>query len=65
MGNGYEEAMHQGYSAADMAADMEEIEKRVEGLGCRICKYRDWNSRTCDNVISGFLERCPYFKKED
>ena len=67
MGNGYEEALHQGYSAADMAADMEEMEKRMQDIGCFDCKYRDRNSRTCDVVIrdeSGTYQRCPYYKKE-
>ena len=63
MSNGFEVAMHQGYSAADLAADMKEKEIRCMELGCNSCKYRDWNSATCDRMIDGDLSTCPYYKE--
>ena len=51
MGNGFEEAMHQGFSAAEMAADMKEMEDRCEALGCLSCLYRDRYAAICGRVI--------------
>lgn len=67
MGNGYEEALHQGYSAEEMARDIREAEQRAEELGCRICKYQDYNSPTCRRIFedSGLYKKCPYFMKKD
>lgn len=64
MSNNFENAMHHGYSAEDMRADIEEQEGRCRDLGCFLCVYRDRNSPTCDRVRDGEMERCPYYKKE-
>ena len=69
MSDAFEEAKHHGYSAADMAADMQEIKDRMEMLGCPICKYRNLTSHTCDAVIKDELGiykcGCPFWKKEE
>lgn len=63
MNNAYEEALHNGYTPSDMAADMKEAQARSEALGCHECFYLSRNSRTCAAVLEGELPRCPYFKK--
>lgn len=67
MVNNFEEALHQGYSAADMVADIKENEERCMQLGCGECKYRYHNSPTCDMIFreSAIYARCPYFRKEE
>lgn len=60
----FEEALHQGYSAEDMAADMKEKEIRCMDLGCNSCRYQDRNSPTCERMIDGDLNVCPYYKEE-
>lgn len=62
MSNDFENALHQGYSAADMAADMAEVEARTNELGCYCCRYGQEYHPTCNNIIAGCLGRCPYFK---
>lgn len=63
MSNPFEEAMHHGYSEADMAADMQEMEERMEHLGCKKCKYIDMYHPTCNGVIQGSMAKCPYRKE--
>ena len=68
MSNSFEDAMHQGFSRADMAQEVEEMEKRIEELGCHLCKYSKRSIRTCETIIEdveGIYPRCPYFKKEE
>ena len=62
----FEEAMHNGYSRADLASDMQEKEKRCQTLGCPTCAYRNRISVSCDYVIEQdtIYEKCPY-RKED
>ena len=61
-----EEARHQGYSAADMAAEMQEREKRMQDLGCFTCKYQQKGFATCEVILNGedTYPRCPYRKEE-
>lgn len=61
-----EEARHQGYSAADMAAEMKEREKRMQDLGCFTCKYQQKGFATCEVILNGedTYPRCPYRKEE-
>lgn len=65
--NNFEDARHQGFSRADMAQEMREMELRLESLGCHLCKYGQRSIRTCDTIIEdadGIYPTCPYFKKE-
>lgn len=64
MSNAFEEARHYGYSAADMEADMKEMEERMEHLGCEGCRYIDLYHPTCYGVIEGTLRKCPYRKEK-
>lgn len=66
MGNAFEEARHQGYSTADMKADKEEMEKRMQELGCFNCKYGADLYRVCGTIIEdrdNVFEHCPYRKE--
>ena len=65
MSNAFEDARHQGYSAADMAADMAEKMARCQALGCLTCAYKDRISATCDYIIDQetIYEHCPYRKE--
>lgn len=65
MGNAFEEAMHQGYSAADLSADMEEFTERLQEIGCFTCIYRERNSSTCSVVLNEdkLYPKCPYRKE--
>lgn len=58
----FEEAKHQGYSKADMAADMAEYAARMTELGCYACQYSSLYHATCDNMIKGSLPKCPYYR---
>lgn len=61
----FEEAMHQGYSREDMAADMTEMEIRADKLRCFECAYRNRAARACIAVLeSEWLTQCPNFKKD-
>lgn len=63
----FEEARHQGYTAADMAADQAEYEQRMQALGCFQCKYGADLYRVCGTIIEdkdNVFEHCPYFRKE-
>ena len=55
----FEEAMHHGYSRADFASEMEELEKIYQELGCAQCKYEEYNSRAC----RGDFSKCPFTKE--
>ena len=59
----FENAKHQGYTAADMAADEAEATQRMQALGCFSCKYGA-AYRACTTIIEGDYDKCPYFKKE-
>ena len=48
----FEDAMHQGFSRADMAQELMELEKRMHGLGCDRCLHRDEISPVCDMIIN-------------
>ena len=64
----FEEARHQGFSQADLAQEMRELEERIDQLGCHMCKYAERSIKTCDNIIQdidGIYPKCPYFKKEE
>lgn len=64
----FEEARHQGYSAADMAADAAEQVNRLQQLGCGICRYRLGNYHVCAAVIEdkdNVFEHCPYKKEAE
>lgn len=63
----FEEARHQGYSEADMAADMEEAEIRATQLGCQRCKYQTSGSASCERVFlqEDLYRTCPYFKQKE
>lgn len=53
MSNAFEDAMHQGYSAAEMAADAQEF---IDTHGCMDCQlYGSTNclSERCDNSYKG------------
>ena len=58
----FEDARHQGYSAAEMAADMAEVASRMQALGCYGCKYSSLYHATCEGIINGELAKCPYIK---
>lgn len=63
MGNAFEEARHHGYSEADMAAEMKEMEDRMNALGCPKCKYIERNCTTCNTIINDDMyQKCPYRK---
>lgn len=64
MSNPFEEAMHQGYSAADMVADMNEMQERMNHLGCEGCKYGILYHPTCNGIIQGSMAKCPYRKEK-
>lgn len=51
MSNAFEDAMHQGFSGADMAQELMEMERRMHGLGCDRCLYRDEISPVCETII--------------
>lgn len=59
----FENALHQGYTAADMAADVEEATQRMNALGCFSCRYGKIAHPTCRGVIKGSLMKCPYRKE--
>ena len=65
MGNGFEEAMHQGFSAAEMAQEAQEQMARVNSLGCLSCLYRDRNAAICGRIIEDddLYSKCPYRKE--
>lgn len=52
MNNAFEDAMHQGFSRADMAQELMEMERRMHGLGCDRCLYRDEISPVCETIIN-------------
>ena len=52
MSNGFEDARHHGYSRADMAQEMEELERRMHGLGCDRCHHGDEISPICEVIIN-------------
>ena len=61
----FEEAKHQGYSTADMAADMAEAQQRLNDLGCPICKWGEYRSPACYSIFEDVTKIvCPYFRKE-
>ena len=66
MANEFEEARHQGYSAADMTADIEEQENRINELGCLTCAYGERYSNTCITVReeTTLYTKCPYRKEK-
>lgn len=59
----FEDAMHQGFSKADKAAEMAEYSARMTQLGCYACGYSSIYHPTCEHMIKGELEKCPYFKE--
>ena len=63
MGNAFEDAMHNGYSVADLEADQKEAEQRAKELGCYDCGYSSIYHPTCNAMREGTLAKCPYFKK--
>ena len=69
MSNAFEEARHQGYTEADMAADQKEITDRMEYLGCPNCKYGGRNSRTCESIIIDesniYRLGCPLYSQKE
>lgn len=52
MGNAFEDAMHQGFSRAEMAHEIMEIHQRMFDLGCLGCQHMNENSPVCACVIS-------------
>ena len=61
MGNAFEESMHQGFSRAEMAQEMLELERRIEALGCRECIHMIENSPVCNMIInSGKYGACNF-----
>ena len=62
MSNDFENALHQGYTQADLAADEAEATQRMKELGCFACKYGA-RYRACETVIEGDYDRCPYYKE--
>ena len=52
MSNAFEDAMHQGFSRADMAQELMELEKRMHGLGCDTCQHQCENAPTCNTIIN-------------
>ena len=69
MANAFEEARHHGFSEADMAPEMEEMERRIESLGCDTCWHRNENSPVCETIInhSGEFFSCMFYceRKEE
>ena len=59
----FENAVHHGYTAADMAADQAEATQRMKALGCFSCRYGTLYHPTCNRIIQGSLMKCPYFKE--
>lgn len=47
----FEEAMHHGFSRADLAQEIKEMEERIDQLGCNRCIHRFENSHVCDQII--------------
>jgi len=66
MANEFEEARHQGYSAADMKADIEEQKNRINELGCLTCAYGESHFNTCITVreVTTLYSKCPYRKEK-
>lgn len=66
MGNGFEEAMHHGYSAEEMAADMQEQMDVMRRLGCNNCTHLNDYHVTCFNILTNEEKyiKCPFFKEE-
>lgn len=58
----FENARHQGYTAAEMAADAAEATQRMKELGCFSCKY-GVRYRACETLIEGDYDKCPYRKE--
>ena len=64
MVNSFEDAMHQGFSASEMADEMRELRERCQNLGCETCMYRNMAHPTCYRIIKNEdLEKCPYYKE--
>lgn len=59
----FENALHQGYTAAEMAADEAEAIQRMGALGCGICRYRLGHYMVCATIIMGDYDKCPYHKE--
>lgn len=58
----FENARHQGYTVADLAADEAETTQRMKELGCFSCKYGA-RYKACSTVIECGYKRCPYRKE--
>ena len=65
MSNEFEDAKHQGYSAADMASDVAEQMARYQELGCMSCIYAERYSNTCLTIRENAdtYTKCPYRKE--
>lgn len=53
MGNAFEDAMHQGYSAEEMAADAEAFEREHGCLDCELNGQPGCWGATCDMTYKG------------
>lgn len=67
MSNAFEDAMHHGYSAEEMAQDMKEWLDTARRLGCTDCIYGKDYHVTCYNIIQNEDNyiKCPFYKKEE
>lgn len=52
MANAFEQAMHHGFSRAEMAQEMMEIHQRMIDLGCVACQHNKENSPVCACIIA-------------
>ena len=66
MANSFEEAVHHGYSVAEMAADMQAQADAARRLGCPTCRHVTDYHVTCLNMISNAdsVKKCPYYRQE-
>ena len=63
----FEEAIHQGFSRADVAQEIKEMDERMNHLGCRECFHLPEGSSVCDMIIrrDDAFKDCPYFFKKE
>lgn len=66
--NNFEEAMHHGFSRADVAQEIKEMDERMHQLGClRGCIHFQKCSPVCDCIIrhDEKWDKCNFYIKEE
>lgn len=65
--NNFEEAMHHGFSRADVAQEIKVLDERMHQLGCNSCFHAKENSPVCDCIIrhDEKWDSCNFYAKEE